>query len=85
MLSMSPFVGPHTVDPEGKLPAASSYREADTLARVADGETIVIAGFTRDREIRERRVGPTGGWFGRSTVVTRKRIELMILLTPRIQ
>ena len=45
----------------------------------------VIAGFTRDREVRERRVGVTGGWFGRSTVVTRKRIELMILLTPRIQ
>lgn len=85
MLSMSPTVSLHTVDPEGKLPTVSVYREADTLARVADGETIVIAGFRRDREIRERRVGVTGGWFGRSTVVTRKRIELMILLTPRIQ
>jgi len=85
MLSMSPIVSLHTADPEGKLPGASAYREADTLARVADGETIVIAGFTRDREIRERRVGVSGGWFGRSTVVTRKRIELMILLTPRIQ
>lgn len=85
MLSMSPAVSLHTVDPEGKLPAVSAYREIDTLARVADGETIVIAGFGRDREIRERRVGVTGGWFGRSTVVTRKRIELMILLTPRIQ
>jgi MSHA biogenesis protein MshL len=84
MLSMSPIVGLHTVDPEGKLPAVSAYREADTLARVADGETIVIAGFKRDREVRERRVGVTGGWFGRSTVVTRKRIELLILLTPRI-
>jgi type II secretory pathway component GspD/PulD (secretin) len=85
MLSMSPIVSLHTVDPEGKLPAGSVYRETDTLARVADGETIVIAGFTRDHEVRERRVGVTGGWFGRSTVVTRKRIELMILLTPRIQ
>jgi type II secretory pathway component GspD/PulD (secretin) len=54
------------------------------LARVADGETLVVSGFTRDRETRERRaVGRTGGWFGRSTV-TRKRIELVILLTPRI-
>ena len=55
------------------------------LARVADGETLVISGFTRDRETRERRaVGITGGWFGRSTVVTRKRVEMVILLTPRI-
>ena len=37
-----------------------------------------------EREARERRVGPTGGWFGRSTTVTRKRVELVILLTPRI-
>ena len=55
------------------------------LARVADGETLVISGFTRDRETRERKaVGITGGWFGRGTVVTRKRVELVILLTPRI-
>jgi type II secretory pathway component GspD/PulD (secretin) len=59
--------------------------ESDTLARVADGETIVVAGFLRDREVRERRnVGVTGGWFGRGTVVTRKRVQLLILLTPTI-
>jgi MSHA biogenesis protein MshL len=83
MLSMSPMVsrrGPS----DGRLPASTTVREADTLARVADGETIVIAGFRRDREVRERRVGLAGGWFGRSTVVTRKRVELVILLTPRI-
>ena len=28
--------------------------------------------------------GITGGWLGRATVVTRKRIELIILLTPKI-
>jgi type II secretory pathway component GspD/PulD (secretin) len=59
--------------------------ETDMLARVADGETLVISGFTRDRETRERKaVGITGGWFGRGTVVTRKRVEMIILLTPRI-
>lgn len=59
--------------------------ESDTVARVADGETLVMSGFTRDREIRERKaVGRTGGWFGRATVVTRVRVELIILLTPRI-
>ena len=59
--------------------------ESDMLARVADGETLVISGFTRDREVRERKtVGIGGGWFGRGTVVTRKRVELVILLTPKI-
>ena len=55
------------------------------VARVADGETIVIAGLGRDRETRERKaVGMTGGWFGRATVVTKKHVELVVLLTPRI-
>lgn len=84
MLSLSPAVGVHAADTEGQPPGPSVVREADTLARVADGETLVIAGFKRVREVRERRVGLAGGWFGRSTVVTRKRVELMILLTPRI-
>jgi MSHA biogenesis protein MshL len=73
MLSLSPIV------------PAPVVAEADTLARVGDGETIVISGFSRDREIRERKTtGVTGGWFGRSTVITKKRIEMLILLTPRI-
>jgi type II secretory pathway component GspD/PulD (secretin) len=72
-LSLSPIV---------KAPALI---ESDMLARVADGETLVLSGFINDREIRARRnVGVTGGWFGRGTVVTRKRVELIILLTPRI-
>jgi type II secretory pathway component GspD/PulD (secretin) len=59
--------------------------QSDMIARVADGETIVVAGFGRDRETRERKTtGVTGGWFGRSTVITRKHVELVVLLTPRI-
>ena len=59
--------------------------ESDMLARVADGETLVLSGFTHDREIKERKaVGLNGGWFGRSTVVTKKRVELVILLTAKI-
>jgi type II secretory pathway component GspD/PulD (secretin) len=72
-LALSPIV---------KGPAVA---ESDMLARVADGETLVVWGFTRDREIRERKnVGVTGGWFGRGTVVTHKKVELVILLTPKI-
>ena len=70
----------HPSDAEGDRSAPSAFREADVLARVSSGETIVFAGFRRERE---RRLS-TGGWFRRSTVVMRKRVELMILLTPRI-
>jgi len=59
--------------------------ESDMLARVADGETLVVSGFTRDRETREKKaVGISGGWFGRGTVVTHRRVELVILLTAKI-
>lgn len=71
-----------SVSPLVKTPAIA---ESDMLARVADGETLVVSGFARDRETRERKnVGTSGGWFGRSTVVTRRRVELVILLTPSI-
>ena len=72
-LSLSPMV---------KAPAVL---ESDMLARVADGETLVVSGFPRDRETRERKtVGISGGWLGRSTIVTRRRVELVVLLTPTI-
>jgi len=70
------------VAPMLETPAAI---ESDMLARVADGETLVLSGFTRDRETRERKhVGISGGWFGRATVVTRTRVELVVLITPTI-
>jgi type II secretory pathway component GspD/PulD (secretin) len=73
MLSLTPVL---------KTPALA---EADTLARVASGETLVISGFTHTREVRERKnLGRVGGWFGRGTVVTQKRVELVILLTPKV-
>ena len=86
-LSVTPQIAPDSavmlsVSPIVKTPAIA---ESDMLARVADGETLVIAGFTREREVRERRnLGISGGWFGRGTVVTRKRVEVVILLTPKI-
>ncbi len=65
--------------------AAPQPLSSDMVARVADGETIVIAGLGRDRETRERKSGGiSGGWFGRTTVVTKKHVELVVLLTPRI-
>jgi type II secretory pathway component GspD/PulD (secretin) len=67
------------------IPLRPLVAEADVLARVADGETLVLAGFTRDRGVREdKHLGAKGGWFGRGTVVTRRRVELVVLLTPRV-
>lgn len=80
ILSVTPMVSS-----EGRVPGESATREAQTLARLADGESIVFGGFPRARESRERRyAGAKGGWFGRSTVSTKQRIELVVLLTPRI-
>ena len=55
-LSVTPQISPDGVvmlslTPMLKAPAVA---ESDTLARVADGETLVISGFTRSREVRER-------------------------------
>jgi MSHA biogenesis protein MshL len=63
--------------------------ESDMVARVIDGETLVIAGFTREREVKEEQKKPAGliggTWFNRPTVVTvHKQAELVILLTAKI-
>ena len=86
-LSVTPQISPDSVVTLGLSPMLSAPQplSSDMVARVADGETIVLAGLGRDRETRERKsVGITGGWFGRSTVVTKKHVELVVLLTPRI-
>jgi len=86
-LSITPQISPDGIVTLGLTPlvAAPDTLRADMVARVADGDTVVIAGVGRDRETKERKnAGFSGGWFGRSTVVTRKHIELVVLLTPRI-
>jgi type II secretory pathway component GspD/PulD (secretin) len=86
-LSVTPQIAPDGVVMLSLTPMVKTpmIAESDTLARVADGETLVVSGFTRSREVRERtNAGIGGGWFGRRTVVTQKRVELLILLTPRI-
>jgi type II secretory pathway component GspD/PulD (secretin) len=83
-LSLSPIVSVRASEGNNKTPGTTLVRATDTLARVVDGETLVLAGFTREREIREKTTGLKGGWFGRQTVVTKKRVEFLILLTPKI-
>ena len=81
MLSVSPVLTMRSPMSAG----ATSTRESDTLARVVNGETIALSGFGYDREVTEKKVtGVAGGWFGRSSVTSRKHVELLILLTPKI-
>jgi len=74
-ISVTPQISPDGVVTLGITPivSAPSPLQADMVARVADGETIVIAGFGRQRETREGK-----------NVVTRKHVETVVLLTPRI-
>jgi type II secretory pathway component HofQ len=86
-LSVTPQISSDSIITLALSPMLASPQPlaSDMVARVADGETIVIAGLGREFETRERKnVGITGGWFGRATVVTKKHVELVVLLTPRI-
>ena len=81
MLDVAPIVAYPGEEPSPKPAVVGS----DMLARVADGETLVLGGFTRDREVREKKnLGEKGGWFGRGTAVVHRRVELVILFTPRV-
>jgi type II secretory pathway component GspD/PulD (secretin) len=67
-----------------------SVREADTLVRVHENETIVIAGLMNERTSKDRSRVPVlgdlpgiGGLFRRDAHSTRKT-DLVILLTPTI-
>jgi MSHA type pilus biogenesis protein MshL len=67
-----------------------SVREADTLVRVHENETIVIAGLMEERLRREQRKVPflgdlpgVGAIF-RSETTSRRKTDLVILLTPTV-
>jgi MSHA biogenesis protein MshL len=67
-----------------------SVREADTVVRVREGETIVIAGLMQDRTIQDTSKVPVlgdvpvvGNLFKR-TEKNRRKTDLVILLTPTV-
>ncbi len=68
--------------PEGALFPVLRIGEADTMARVRDGETIVLSGFLDDRETTKPNTG-LAGLFGAQSHATVKS-ELVILLTPTV-
>jgi hypothetical protein len=56
----------------GGMLAGRSSGEADMLARLADGETMVVGGFGHR------------GYLGRSSGDASRRTEVLVLLTPKI-
>jgi type II secretory pathway component GspD/PulD (secretin) len=54
--------------------------EADTVVRVRDGDTVIIAGFLRDRSVSKPGTG-LASYFGARTHAVVKS-ELVVLLTP---
>ncbi|MCB1183222.1 hypothetical protein KDM41_07300 [bacterium] len=78
------------VSPNEDTAPILSVRELDTVGKVRDGETLIIAGLISSRENRVRSGVPVlkdlpllGYLFG-STSVRKQNIELVVLLTPRI-
>jgi MSHA biogenesis protein MshL len=71
MLSLSPMLTLGSSDAGGKV-AGRLSGEADMLARLADGETMVVGGFN------------PSGYSGRSSGTTSRRTEVVVLLTPTI-
>jgi MSHA biogenesis protein MshL len=67
-----------------------SVRQAQTVARVRDGQTIVIAGLIRERK-RNQDTGIPGlmdipllGYLFRNTAEIKEKTELVIMITPKI-
>ncbi|MBI2560665.1 MAG: hypothetical protein HYW14_06000 [Planctomycetes bacterium] len=67
-----------------------TVREADTVIKARDGETVVIAGLMKDEEkINEQKVPVLGnipylGWLFKNIKRTKEKTDLVILLTPTV-
>ena len=79
-----------TTSPDGDVVPVMTVRETDTVVRVYDGETVVVAGLMRDDQSTVREKVPVlghipllGRAFRRNRTVETKT-DLIILLTPRI-
>jgi MSHA biogenesis protein MshL len=92
-MSISPSITERTGEATsrfGDTVPIMTVREADTLVRVHENETIVIAGLMQERVTRDQGKVPllgdlpvVGGLFRRNTRSSRKT-DLVILLTPTI-
>lgn len=92
-LSLNPSITERTgtaTSPSGLSFPIINQRATDTIVRVRDGETIVIAGLMQDKTSNEQSkvpfLGdiPLFGNFFKRTVKTKTKTDLVIMLTPTI-
>ena len=93
MMNVHPTITERTgqaVSPRGDSVPIVDVRETDTVVRVAEGETIIIAGLISSRQLLQTSKVPllgdipfVGNIFKRTSTEERKT-DLLILLTPRI-
>ncbi len=75
---------------EGNTAPITSKREVDTVVKVRDGDTIVIGGMIKEKEVVSvRKVWLLGsipllGHLFRNKSVTRQQTDLLIFITPKI-
>ena len=79
-----------SVSSEGDIAPILDVRETNTVVKIRDGNTIIIAGFLQKREIRETisvpflgKIPLLGAIF-RKTTKGEKKTELVIMLTPTV-
>jgi type II secretory pathway component GspD/PulD (secretin) len=85
LMSLAPTYAERTGEaraPGGDRVPVLSVSEADTLVRVQDGETVVIAGLLRER-VQVKPAQGFGGLFGAQDRRT-GYVELVVLLTPTV-
>ncbi len=89
---MSTGIFPQGLRPAKPLLCAANFvRETDTTVRVRDGQTIIIAGLIQEK-IEEDHTGvpvlqslPLMGGLFRYKTGTKKKSELVIMITPTLQ
>ncbi len=87
--TISSYVSSPNPDSEGRVPVITT-READTIVRIRDGETVVIAGLIQERKFKDR-TGIKGlssvpilGQLFRMDTEEKRNTELVVFLTPKI-
>jgi len=87
--TISSYVNSPNPASQGRVPVITT-READTVVRIKDGETVVIAGLIQERKFKDR-TGIKGlssvpllGPLFRMDTEEMRNTELVVFLTPRI-
>jgi len=87
--TISGYVNSPNPNSQGRVPVVTT-READTVVRIKDGQTVIIAGLIQERKFKDRTgiLGlssvPLLGPLFRVDTEEKRNTELVVFLTPRI-